>query len=211
MTDDSFSAEEYWDGRYAESDRMWSGKPNPVLVREAAGLQPGRALDLGCGEGADAIWLAGQGWQVTAVDISRLALERAAAHAAAEGVADRIDWQQHDLAASFPDGAFDLVSAQFLHSPVEMPREKILRNAATAVAPGGVLLIEGHGGFPAWEHNHHPDLHFPTPDEVIDDLGLQDGQWEVLLSEEHERIQNDPDGRPTTRIDNTVKARRLPA
>ncbi|MBA4860818.1 class I SAM-dependent methyltransferase [Streptomyces sp. PSKA54] len=211
MTDDSFSAEEYWDGRYAESDRMWSGKPNPVLVREAAGLQPGRALDLGCGEGADAIWLAGQGWQVTAVDISRLALDRAAAHAAAEGVADRIDWQQHDLAASFPDGAFDLVSAQFLHSPVEMPREKILRNAATAVAPGGVLLIEGHGGFPAWEHNHHPDLHFPTPDEVIDDLGLRDGQWEVLLSEEHERIQNDPDGRPTTRIDNTVKARRLPA
>jgi SAM-dependent methyltransferase len=211
MTDENLSAEEFWEARYAQSDRIWSGKPNVVLVRETAGLEPGRALDLGCGEGADAIWLAKQGWQVTAVDISRLALDRAAAHAAAEGVADRIDWQQHDLAASFPDGTFDLVSAQFLHSPVEMPREKILRNAASAVAPGGVLLIEGHAGFPAWEQHPHPDVHFPTTGEVIEALGLADGQWEVLLSEEHERIQNDPDGQPTTRTDNTVKIRRLPA
>ncbi|MGW1029641.1 class I SAM-dependent methyltransferase [Streptomyces sp. NPDC002577] len=211
MTDENVSAEEFWQARYAQSDRIWSGKPNPVLVREAAGLEPGRALDLGCGEGADAIWLAGQGWQVTAVDISRLALDRGVEHAAAEGVGDRIDWQQHDLGTSFPAGTFDLVSAQFLHSPVEMPREKILRNAASAVAPGGVLLIEGHAGFPAWEHHPHPDVHFPTPDEVIDALGLADGPWEVLLSEEHERIRNGPDGQPTVRTDNTVKVRRLPA
>ncbi len=110
---------------------------------------------------------------------------------------------------SFPAGVFDLVSAQFLHSHGDMPREKILRNAASAVAPGGVLLVVGHAGFPAWEHDHHPDIHFPTPEEVLESLDLRDGEWEVLLSDEHERIQNDPDGKPTTRTDNTLKIRRL--
>jgi SAM-dependent methyltransferase len=174
-----------------------------------AGMEPGRALDLGCGEGADAIWLAQQGWRVTATDISRTALDRAARQAAAAGVADRIDWQRHDLGASFPDGIFDLVSAQFLHSPGDMPREKILRTAASAVAPGGLLLVVGHAGPPSWEHSAHPDVHFPTPDEVLEALDLPDGQWEVLLSEEHERTQTGPDGQPGTRTDNTVKVRRL--
>nr|WP_238354948.1 class I SAM-dependent methyltransferase [Kribbella sandramycini] len=110
------TAEEHWDGRYAESTRIWSGKPNAALVAELAGLAPGRALDLGSGEGGDAIWLAQQGWQVTAVDVSPIALGRAAEHAREAGIADRIDWQHHELGKTFPAGTFDLVSAQFLHS-----------------------------------------------------------------------------------------------
>ncbi|GAA3740514.1 SAM-dependent methyltransferase [Spinactinospora alkalitolerans] len=210
MTDDTVSNEEFWDARYGESDRIWSGNPNTVLVREVTGMQPGSALDLGCGEGADAIWLARQGWRVTAVDVSGVALDRAARHAVAAQVADRIDWQRHDLGTSFPAGAFDLVSAHFLHSPGEtMPRERILRTAASAVAPGGVLLIAGHAGFPSWEHDHHPDVHFPTPEEVLESLELPDGQWEVQLCEEHQRVQTRPDGQPGTRTDNTLRVRRL--
>jgi SAM-dependent methyltransferase len=209
MTDDNTSDEEFWDTRYSQSDRIWSGNPNTVLVRETTGLEPGRALDLGCGEGADAIWLAQQGWRVTATDISRIALDRAAQHAAAADVADRIDWQRHDLGTSFPAGIFDLISAQFLHSRGDMPREKILRTAASAIAPGGVLLVVGHAGYPSWEHNPHPNVHFPTPEEVLESLDLPDEQWEVLLSEEHQRSQTGPDGQPATRTDNTLKVRRL--
>ncbi len=204
------SMEEFWDDRYGRSDRIWSGNPNVVLVREVTGTPPGRALDLGSGEGADAVWLARQGWRVTGTDISGVALGRAAEHAAAEGLADRIDWQRHDLGESFPEGTYDLVSAQFLHSYGEMPREKILRSAASAVAPGGVLLIVGHSGFPSWEENPHPDVHFPTPEEVLESLDLPDGKWEVQICEEHDRSQTSPDGRPGHRTDNTVKVRRLP-
>ncbi|MGP3755218.1 SAM-dependent methyltransferase [Streptomyces sp. IBSNAI001] len=208
MTTDSTRTDaEMWDDRYRESDRIWSGNPNVVLVREVEDLKPGRALDLGCGEGADAVWLARTGWRVTATDISRVALERAAVHAAEAGVADRVDWQWHDLGASFPEGEYDLVSAQFLHSMGDLPREEILRRAAGAVAPGGVLLIVGHAGFPSWEHDH-ADMELPTTDEVLASLELPEGEWEVLLSEEHERIQNDPDGNPTTRTDNALKVRR---
>ncbi|MQA95954.1 MAG: methyltransferase domain-containing protein [Streptosporangiales bacterium] len=116
--------------------------PAPTDGRPAGELTPGTALDLGCGEGADAIWLAEQGWTVTATDVSKVALDRAAAHARERGVT--VDWRRHDLAESFPEGTYDLVCAFFLHSPVDMPRDGILRSAAAAVAPGGVLLIVGH-------------------------------------------------------------------
>ncbi|WP_052850212.1 bifunctional NAD(P)/FAD-dependent oxidoreductase/class I SAM-dependent methyltransferase [Streptomyces avicenniae] len=200
-----------WDERYAQSERVWSGEPNTELVRHVTALPPGRALDLGCGEGGDAVWLASRGWRVTAVDVSRVALGRAARHAADAGVADRIDWQRHDLATSFPAGSHDLVSAQFLYSLTDMPRERILRSAAAAVAPGGVLLIEGHAGLPHWEDaDAHGDIHLPTPDEVVASLRLPAGEWEVLVSEEHERTQLAPDGTPAVRTDNTVMLRRLP-
>ncbi len=199
---------EYWDDRYRESDRIWSGEPNQVLVREVAELTPGHALDLGCGEGGDAIWLARQGWRVTAVDISGVALDRAARNAVAAGVGDRIDWQRHDLAESFPGGEFDLVSAHFLHSPNDMPRDRILRDAAARVVRGGVLLIVGHGGFPPWDHDHH-HMHLPTPQEVLADLGLPEGRWQVQVCAEHERTQTAPDGRPALRTDNTLRVQRL--
>ncbi|MET9464110.1 class I SAM-dependent methyltransferase [Streptomyces sp. NPDC006544] len=118
--------EEYWDTRYRESEKVWSGEANAVLAREAASLAPGRALDLGCGEGGDAVWLARQGWHVTGTDISGVALERAADRAVGAGVADRTAWERHDLAETFPAGEYDLVSACFLHSFGAFPRERIL-------------------------------------------------------------------------------------
>ncbi|PNE37705.1 class I SAM-dependent methyltransferase [Streptomyces noursei] len=206
---DTVPDEEFWDARYAESNRIWSGNPNVVLVREVRDRAPGTALDLGCGEGADAIWLATQGWRVTAVDVSGVALGRAAEQAAAAGVADRIDWQRRDLTVSFPEGGFDLVSAQFLHNPGEIFRERILRTAASAVAPGGVLLVVGHAGAPPWEHAHaHPMERFPTTEEVLAALALPAQEWEVQLSEEFARVQHGPDGQPAQRTDAALKVRR---
>src|SRR4051794_37410008 len=82
--------QETWDARYAESERMWSGQPNPRLVEQVADLSPGDALDVGAGEGADAVWLASEGWRVTALDVSEVALERVIAHAREAGAADRV-------------------------------------------------------------------------------------------------------------------------
>ncbi len=185
-------------------------KPNALLVEEVANLTAGTALDLGCGQGGDAIWFARQGWHVTAVDVSASALALAADHAAAAGVAEAIDWERHDLAVSFPSGSFDLVSACYLHSPVEMPREQVLRSAAAAVAPGGTLLVAGHAGSPSWS-DHAPPIHFPTPQEVLDDLVLPAGQWEVKRSEFVTQQLPDPDGQPATPPDNVLSIRRLGA
>jgi SAM-dependent methyltransferase len=202
-------SDEFWDDFYRAGDRIWSGNPNDTLVREATELAPGRALDLGCGEGADAIWLAGHGWQVTATDISQVALDRAGEHAASAGVGDRIDWQRHDLGVSFPAGEFDLVSVHFLHSPVELLGEQILRAAAAAVAPKGVLLIVGHAMPAPGEHHPHPDMRFPSPDEILTALDLPDGQWELLLGEVYEHTMTGRDGRPADRRDNVLKLQRL--
>ena len=120
--------ESFWDERYRSTGALWSGRPNPNLVTEAAGLIPGGALDVGCGEGADAIWLAEHGWQVTAVDISGVALARAAAHAAAAAdIAQRITWLHEDLACWVPATArYDLISVQFMQVPAE-PRDSLFR------------------------------------------------------------------------------------
>ncbi|MFE6779939.1 class I SAM-dependent methyltransferase [Streptomyces sp. NPDC057702] len=205
------TAEVFWEGRYRASERLFSGEPNAALPRETSELAPGRALDLGCGEGADAIWLARRGWRVTATDVSATALRRAATDAATAGVGDRIDWQRHDLAHSFPEGAFDLVCAHFLHSPVELPRGRVLRTAAEAVAPGGTLLVVGHAGWPSWETDPDPSVTFPTPDDVLADLALPRAHWRVVTSTTYERHLTGPDGRPASRLDNTLRLRRLPA
>ncbi|GAA2748352.1 class I SAM-dependent methyltransferase [Kitasatospora cinereorecta] len=200
---------EYWDARYRRSERIWSGAPNAALVRESADLVPGSALDLGCGEGADAVWLARQGWRVTGVDISEVALGRAAEHAREAGVAERIEWRRQDLADGLPDGGHQLVSAHFLHSEVELPRERILRGAAEAVAPGGVLLVVGHTGVPHWSAQPERAVALPDPDEVLAALDLPAGDWETLRKEETERTGTDPEGRPMVWVDSVLKLRRL--
>lgn len=211
MTDerDPATTETFWEEFYRKQERVWSGNPNAILVREVTGLDPGTALDLGCGEGADAIWLAQHGWRVTAVDVSQTALRRAEERAMSVGVARSIDWQQHDLTSSFPDGTFDLVSAQFLHSPVDFPRDRILRAAASAVAPGGLLLVVGHAGFPPWSQHDHAEMHLPTPQDVLDSLQLDPVEWHVESLESPEREAIGPDGQTAMLTDSVLGLTRL--
>jgi len=202
----------FWELRYiergGEKGQMWSGRANAALEREAAELRPGTALDLGSGEGGDALWLAHGGWQVTAVDISTTALARGKTRAEAAGVADRIRWVQADLATWRPEASFDLVSALFLQSPVELPREQILRRAAAAVAPGGQLLIVGHAAFPSWSsHSAHPEP-LPTPDDVLAFLELPEGDWTVVTKQEFDREGTSPDGAAFTFTDGILRLRR---
>jgi SAM-dependent methyltransferase len=131
-----------WDGRYAGRP-MWSGNPNGTLVHEIAALAPGRALDVGAGEGADALWLAEQGWQVTANDISQRALERLAAEAARRGVTVTCHCADANDPDAFESEGFDLVSAQYASIP-RTPDGRGVRNLLEAVAPGGTLLVVSH-------------------------------------------------------------------
>jgi len=185
-----------WNARYLESDQIWSGKPNVALVREITGLTPGSALDLGCGEGADAIWLAGQGWSVTGVDVSDVALDRARQHAAAAGVA--IEFVLDDLAAS--PGEFDLVTSFFLHVPEAALRERTLLVAVASVAPGGTLLVVGHSGT-----SGHTHLRLETADEVVALLQLTADEWVVEIAGEADR----PAGTGGHTVDTVVRARRV--
>ncbi|OBF16767.1 class I SAM-dependent methyltransferase [Mycobacterium sp. ACS4331] len=204
---EELDAKQRWEERYAESERIWSGRPNARLVEVVPGLTPGRALDLGCGEGGDAVWLAEHGWHVVAVDIADAALARAAELAASRNVLDRIEFEQHNLTETFPQGSFDLVSAHFLHSPWDWDRNALLRRAADAVAPGGTLLIVDHGEAPPWAQGVH-DHRFPSVTEVLDGLGLDESQWERVRAERASREAVGPAGQPGTLIDNVIVLRR---
>src|ERR1700749_1635441 len=168
----------FWDARYSSAHSLWSGNPNRQLVAEVggpAGLAPGTALDAGAGEGADAIWLAERGWQVTAVDVSGVALGRAAEHAAKAGdeVAARIRWQREDLREWIPpERAYDLVTSQYLHLPGTL-RSTLLARLAAAVRDGGTLLIVGHHPVDletTLQRPNHPELMF-TGDDLVREIG----------------------------------------
>jgi SAM-dependent methyltransferase len=194
-----------WDGRYAEREQVWSGQPNGALVAEVAGLTPGRVLDVGCGEGADAVWLAGGGWEVTGLDVSGVALERAAAHARHAGVVVR--WVHAGLAeAALPPASYDLVSAQY-PALLRTPDAAAERALLAAVAPGGVLLLVHHAGMDT--HAGH-ESGFDPADYVWPPMvtALLDDDWEVELDEQRARIA--PDGGAGARAvdDLVVRARR---
>jgi SAM-dependent methyltransferase len=161
---------ERWDEKYAGSDFLWSAEPNRRLVAEVEGLEPGAALDLACGEGRNAVWLAEHGWRVTAVDFSEVGLAKAAQLARGRGV--EVDWVAADLLEYEPPPArYDLVVVLYLQLPAD-ERRLVHARAAGAVAPGGTLVVlghdllnltEGHGG------PTHPDVLF-TPDDVVADI-----------------------------------------
>lgn len=209
------SPHEYWENRY-RLGRTWSGRVNAALEREASALEPGTALDLGSGEGGDALWLARRGWSVTAVDISPSAI---AIGEADQQPGDDITWIAADLSDWQPPSTYDLVTACFLHSTVELPREAILRRAAHAVAPGGLLLIVGHAGVPHWAtdahaHDHAP-VDLPTPDEVRETLfsdgpgtTLDPADWTVVTSALVERVATAPDGSTGEISDSVLSLRR---
>lgn len=199
-----------WDARYRSSTAIWSGQPNPQLVAEVAGLDPGLALEVGCGEGADAVWLAERGWRVTAVDISAVALERAATAARERGpdVAGRIEWVRADVGRWVPAvNAYDLVSAQFVHLPAPL-RTVLHRRLAAAVAPGGTLLIVGHHPSDA----ENPEIRRP-PRELLftaaDVTAILPGdEWTVAVDEARPRETSGPGGTVVVVHDTVVRARR---
>jgi SAM-dependent methyltransferase len=133
---------EQWDERYAGSELIWTAEPNRFVVEELADLPPGRALDLGTGEGRNAIWLAERGWRVTAVDFSAVGLAKAARLAASRDAT--VDWVEADVREYQPaPAAYDLVLAAYLHLP-EAEWAQVLRGGSAALAPGGTLLVVGH-------------------------------------------------------------------
>jgi SAM-dependent methyltransferase len=200
----------FWDERYRASDRVWSGEPNAHLAAETQALAPGRALEVGAGEGADAVWLAGQGWDVTAVDISQVAIDRGRTEAEATGsdVADRIRWTRLDvLAEPLPVGPFDLVSLHFMHFTME-DRIPFLERCKAVVAPGGTLLIVAHHPSDLDTTVRRPPMPeaFYTADEVAESL---DDTWIVVAAEARPRQQADPDGNDVTVHDTVLVARRV--
>lgn len=200
------SPREHWEARYSDADRVWSGRPNATLVDVVRDLTPGRALDLGCGEGGDVLWLAAQGWSVTGLDLSETALGRARAEALARGLA--IDVRQADLGAEWPvEGVFDLVASSFLHSMVELPRIPILRRAADLVAPGGVLAVVSHAASPPWAAHSHRHEGMPvlaSPEEELAALALDPAEWTPRLVETRERAATAPDGDDVVLLDGVL-------
>ena len=209
---DDATAESYWEPIYLERATSAEDVPSngDLLVAEVAGLRPGQALDLGCAEGGDVIWLARQGWQVLGVDVSPTALAKGAEHAQVAGVADRIRWEQHDLSATFPEGEFDLVSAQFLHTPVagDAQRTAILQRAMQAVAPGGHLMVMSHSGWPTWMTEPPHEVDFATPQELLASVGLPDDAWTIVRNELVHRPSVGPEGQQGTHADAVLHVRR---
>ncbi|WP_353813516.1 class I SAM-dependent methyltransferase [Agromyces sp. SYSU T00266] len=194
-----------WDEAYSGDEARWSGNPNAQLVAEASALEPGTALDVGCGEGGDVIWLAQRGWRVTGADFSANGLARAAEHAAVAGVADRTEWWQVDARTFDADGwSFDLVTTHFLHPP-DHGMVDVVRRLAGAVAPGGYLLVVGHAPSAAFEHlsASHRDAMFLAADLLP---GLPDG-FEALVVEQRPRTTVRA-GEPMEVHDSTLLARR---
>ena len=153
-----------WDARYSERDgSMWSGRPNGRLVAEVADLEPGRALDVGCGEGADAIWLAHRGWEVTAIDVSDVAIGRAREAAERSGV--HVEWIAADaLATKLPVRAFDLISMQYPALP-KAAGEPAVRALLDTVSAGGLLLAVYHDLDD--EHRAHMKTRGVDPDDYV--------------------------------------------
>ncbi|MFE0106716.1 SAM-dependent methyltransferase [Streptomyces sp. NPDC059009] len=203
----------FWDGVYAarpgaDATSPDGPSPNARLTETVTGLEPGDALDLGCGEGGDALWLAGQGWRVTAVDISAVAVGRGDDRARARGLGDRVVGVRHDVHQSFPAGSFDLICAHYLHTPCDLDRTSVLRSAASALRRGGRLLVVDHGSTAPWSWNQDPGTRYPSPQEVAAGMDLDPRTWTVERADAPRRIANGPDGRTTEVTDHVLLVRR---
>ncbi|WP_326954234.1 class I SAM-dependent methyltransferase [Amycolatopsis sp. NBC_01286] len=183
----------FWDDHYRtpQADRV-----NPLLAEVAGSLPTGDALDLGCGAGGDTLWLARRGWRVTAVDLSGVAVE--SLRDRAEGLL--VTAVRVDLAKAFPEGTFDLVSAQYLHTPFPLPRERVLRRAAEALRPGGRLLVVDHGSAAPWSWSREAG--------VRTTLDLDPARWSVERADSPERLATGPAGETATVTDHVLLVRR---
>lgn len=208
---------DYWESHWQGGPERADGQqiaPNPYLIRELAELTPGTALDAGCGEGAEATWLAAHGWQVTAADISAEAL-----HCAAQSgsIAERVDWVEADLSVWSPNRRFDLVTTFYAHPA--MPQLAFYQRIADWVAPGGTLLIVGHqhthgsgsghgdGHGHQDEHGHRPPAEASVTAANVR-AALDPTRWRINTAEERDRTLIDRSGRPVSLSDVIVRATR---
>ncbi len=200
-----------WDERYAEAELVWSAGPNQFVEQALADLPPGRALDLACGEGRNARWLAGLGWQVTAMDFSPVAIEkgRRLADQLPDQPANQIDWQVGDALGTPLPAGLDLVVIAYLHVPAA-ERTTVMRRAFAALAPGGHLFVIGHDTTNLTEGTGGPPdpTVLYTAADVLDDLG--DEALEVVRAERVARVVQgvDEHGSEGTAWDVLVHVRR---
>lgn len=218
---DSDYWDQIWQGDRAES--MGTGQANPHLVSEINDLTPGTALEAGCGAGAEAIWLATRGWQVTGADIAAAALARAAERAAASGVADRLQWVEADLSVWDPGVQYDLVTTHYAHPAI--PQLDFYSRLASWVATGGTLLIVGHLHRDTADGNHHghgaaydqlPDGDDRPPASASATTAtitqrLDPAEWDVVTAAESHRTVPRGGAHETTLHDVVVRATRRPS
>jgi SAM-dependent methyltransferase len=197
-----------WDERYRGAELVWGREPNRWVAAELGDLPPGTALDVACGEGRNAIWLARRGWRVTGLDFSAVGLRRAAELAERAGVAAATSWVRGDAAdGEYPEGPFDAVILAYLQLAAPARRAAV-RRAASVLAPGGVLLVVGHDSTNLAEGvggPQDPAVLF-SPDDVVADL---DGIAGIRI-ERAERVHRPvagPDG-DRDAIDALVRASR---
>ncbi|PXY35824.1 class I SAM-dependent methyltransferase [Prauserella flavalba] len=199
---------EYWD-RIWQGERaasMGASQPNPHLVRHVRGLTPGTALDAGCGAGAEAVWLATRGWQVTAADIATAALARGAARVTAGGGASRVRWVEADLSTWEPDARYDLVTTHYAHPA--MPQLDFYDRIASWVAPAGTLLIVGHLHHDGHRHRETGPPASASATAAGITARLDPATWAIATAEEPHRTVTGPGGREVSIHDVVVKAHR---
>ena len=201
------TARDFWESHYRQSTRHSSGTPSQALVRFTQSLPAGRALELGCAKGDDAVWLASQGWNVVAVDIAQSAIEQARANAERAAVMNSIEFQRHDLSKTQPAGTFDLVTAIFLQSPLDFPRHEVLHRIASAVDSGGRFLIVDHGSRAPWSWSK-PDTQYPQPADTLHSLQLDNTHWFTEFADCVDRVARGPDGQTASVKDNVILLRR---
>lgn len=192
-----------WDERYRATELIWGVEPNRWVAQELADLPPGRALDLACGEGRNALWLAGLGWRVVAVDFSGVALEKARTLAAAQPYGANVEWVQAD-ATTYEASAMDLCLLCYLQlSAIE--RRAAVHHAAAALAPGGTLLVIGHDSRNITEGAGGPQdpRVLYTAGDIAADLAETD-----LVVERSDALRRPVDGAPRPAIDALLRARR---
>ena len=193
-----------WDERYAATEFVWATGPNQFVAAELAGLPPGRAIDLAAGEGRNTVWLAERGWRVTAVDFSRVGLDKGRALSAARGVpGSLVDWVVADLCDYEPEpGGYDLALIAYFQVGAKV-RATVLRRAAAALAPGGTAFIVAHDLTNLTEGTggpQDPDVLY-TPEAAAAELtGLK-----VIRAERVHRTVELQDG-PATAVDTLVRA-----
>jgi len=204
---DGKTPEAFWQDRYEKATGATSGKPTHTLESYVSDRAPGLALDLGCARGDDVVWLAQRGWQVLGVDIAEAALTHTLANAERNGVTDHVRLERHNLAESSPKGHFDLVTASFLQTPFDFSWDEVIRRAAAALRPGGLLLTVTHQRVAPWSWSP-PELDLPDAETLLAALDLRPADWQRVFVGPVDRIAKHPDGRSAPVTDAVIALQR---